>query len=156
MSLFLLIPAGTPLLDSVPSLDAMPDTILETYPTPGSERPIAGLKFDDLEGQSGGGDTLTSIITWFQFGTDWLPDGGTASDFEVYVTDVSESGAAGTKAGDVLDSWLTLGTREFRWTKDTNSVGTAIWNAKVEIREIAVPANTTGEHDVAFHAVVDT
>lgn len=142
MSLFFLLPTGTAVLSSVPELNNMPVPIEHTIGFDASNRPVVGLRFSGLEGQSGGANNPSSP-SYIQFGDDWLPDGGTASDYEVNVTDSSTSGPAGTKGGSATGSWLGMGTvRSWTYTKDSVSTGTPIWNISVTIREIADTGNS--------------
>lgn len=95
------------------------------------------------QGQTATGSTSAALI-YAQFGDDWLIN-GLNSEFECEYIQTGISGAAGTLFGAALNVFSILSTtRVITWQKDTALNGSAVWNGTVEIREIAVPANTTG------------
>ncbi len=126
----------------VAELNDMPASRLSNVLSGGSLPLCAYRMHSNGQGQTSTGSTAAALI-YTQFGDDWLIS-GLNSEFECEYIQTATSGAAGTLFG-VLAAFGTLtSSRGITWQKDTNSVGTAIWQGTVEIREIAVPANTTG------------
>lgn len=68
--------------------------------------------------------------------TDWLdtaPDAGSAADFEIRATEVSNTGSA-TRTG-TLDTWLALSSNR-SWKIEGSTSGDKTWTLDFEIRDI--------------------
>ena len=124
-------------------LNDLDTTLLSIVSPDGGDRPVLVYEMkSNGQATKGEGDT-GSAVTLVQMGNDYLISGN-ASDLEVEYVETSTSGAAGTLVGTLGSFNALSGNRTINWSKDTNSVGTAVWNGTIEIREIATPANTTG------------
>jgi hypothetical protein len=120
------------------------------YPSPYTALATLGVgvdgsypySFDDTKISEAGGSTA-AWLSYSQICNDWLPGGGTASDFQIRVDTLSTLGS-GTRSG-TTGSWLTLGVNRY-WTlsKPGSSIGLATWEIQIEIRQTTNPANTTG------------
>lgn len=97
-----------------------------------------------------------AIVTWNPITGDWLTplDGDEADKYEVRVDTVSLGGGI-TTFGDALATFHALtATRVFEGRKTT--AGSTDWVFDAEVREILVPANTTGlvRHTLTLEGIV--
>lgn len=109
----------------------------------GANRPIVSLRLKtDGMLQVALGNTGASLI-YNDIGADYLDGGTDGASYEAKVTLGTPSGAAGTMTGSATGAFQSLSTeRTWTWTKDTTSIGTASQPITLEVREVAVPANT--------------
>ncbi len=151
-----MFPAGTMALLStgaLAELDNMPASLFSSV-APGGNLPLCSYRMhSNGQGQTATGDTGAALI-YSQFGDDWLIN-GLNSEFECEWVQTGTSGAAGTLFGAALNVFSVLSTTRVQtWQKDTNTNGSAVWQGTVEIREIAVPANTTGAQSMTMTSAV--
>jgi len=81
-------------------------------------------------------------------GTDWIiPNGAASSDFDVYCTVNSSSGAGLNGGSDAVDTWLDLSTDRM-WYCFRNTVGTNSANLTISIRYNGGSTLDSGVYDL--------
>ena len=99
------------------------------------------LQPDDVSTAAG---NETAFVVYTALGNDWLPGGGTASDFEVRADTVSLTGSGLTASG-ATGTWLSLGSiATWILVKNANNIGLGTWVLDYQVRQKTNHANSAG------------
>ena len=97
---------------------------------------LGGFKLGSDGQASKATGSTAAPLSYSNISGEWLSHiaSGLGANYDVNFTVDTESGAAGTWAGDTRGSYINLGTtRTWTWQKDTDAVGTATANITVYI-----------------------